>query len=135
MVTQRDPTDDALATIVSILEHPDAPAFHRGPGEAVDEQMPLAPDQVEADGYSKVGPGSLPALRFTWTVRRAGPGEYFVDESMGVHENPFVAGPMTAEAAVRFVDEREREARARFEQIKSEIMDRVASLLREGDEE
>jgi hypothetical protein len=135
-VTQGDPTDHALATIVSILEHPEVRAVHREPGTAVDQDMPLAPDQVEADGYCKVGPGSIAAMRFKWTARRAESGDYFVDESMGDHANPLVAGPMTAEAAIRFVDDREREARTRFEEIRNEIMDRAAAaaLTRDGGE-
>ena len=34
---------------------------------------------------------------------------------------PIVSGPMTKDAAIRMVDERESEARRRFEQLKNEM--------------
>jgi hypothetical protein len=37
-----------------------------------------------------------------------------------------VAGPMAKEAAVKFVDDREAEARRRFEQLRSEMTGRAA---------
>ncbi len=132
-MTQGDPTDDALATIASILENPEAPTPYREPEQPpVVEEQPLAPVQVEADGYSKVGPGPMAAIRLKWTVRRAGDDEYFVDETIGESSTSHVSGPMTAEAAVKFVDTRESEARHRFEQLRSEMMGRAAAadLLR-----
>jgi hypothetical protein len=48
--------------------------------------------------------------------------EYFVDEMIGENLACTVAGPMAKEAAVKFVDDREAEARRQFEQLRSEMM-------------
>ena len=82
---------------------------------------------VEADGYSKIGPGPLQAIRFKWTVRRDDKGDYFVDETIGDNSVPISSGPMPKDAAIRFVDERESEARQRFEGIKREMAARDVS--------
>jgi len=120
-LSENDPTDHALAAIASILDKPEAPTVPDAPAasekpEAVD---PVGP--VEADGYFKIGPGPLAAIRFKWSVRRDDNGEYFVDETIGDASAPISSGPMTGEAAVKFVDEREREARQRFEVIKRDM--------------
>jgi hypothetical protein len=57
-------TDHALATIASILDHTDA---RREPCEAENPES-LVPTM--ADGYTKIGPGPLAAMRLKWTVRR-----------------------------------------------------------------
>ena len=107
-------TDHALATIASILDHSNA---LREPRE-VEKSESVVP--TIADGYTKIGPGPLQAVRFKWTVRRKVNDEYFVDEMIG--ENlACTAGPMAKEAAVKFVDDREAEARRRFEQLRSKI--------------
>ena len=87
---------------------------------------------IEADGYHKVGPGPMATIRFKWTVRREDNGDYYVDETIGENSTPIVSGPMARDAAIRFVDEREREARQQFEQLKSEMAGRsaAASLVR-----
>jgi len=78
-LSQSDPTDNALAAIASILDQPEA---HREPEKAAIEEDPIAleasiaPEQIEAEGYSKVGPGPIAAIRFRWTVRRDDRGEY-----------------------------------------------------------
>ena len=65
-MTQSDPTDNALAAIASILDNPETPQPPPLPREAAKpvaekpEEKPLAPEQIEADGYCKVGPGRLP---------------------------------------------------------------------------
>ena len=123
-MSQGDPTDHALATIASILDHP---GFHREPEKAKVEEMPEPSGQVEADGYSKVGPGPMEAIRFKWTVRREGDGLYFVDETIGENSQPFSNGPMSADAAIRFVDDQASEARQRFEALKSEMAGRAAA--------
>jgi hypothetical protein len=66
-LNQSDPTDHALAAIASILDQPDSA---REPDKAVAEEKPLAPAPVEADGYCKIGPGPMAAIRFKWRVRR-----------------------------------------------------------------
>jgi hypothetical protein len=83
---------------------------------------------VEADGYTKIGPGPMAAIRFKWTVRRGENDEYFVDETIGESLAAVVVGPMSADAAIKLVDERERNARRRFEQIRSEMIGRSVAL-------
>ena len=77
---------------------------------------------IAAEGYSKVGPGPMAAIRFKWTVRREANGEYYVDETIGENSAPVVSGPLTPDAAIRFVDDRASEARERFEQLRSEMI-------------
>ncbi len=135
-MTESDPTDEALATIASIL---DQPAF---PPEATakaavstlpDQEAPL--DIVE--GYSKSGPGPMGAIRFKWTVRNDGSGRYFVDETIGENSRSITSGPMSADAAVRFVDDQASEARQRFEALRNEMAGRAAAadILRRGSDE
>jgi hypothetical protein len=123
-LSQSDPTDHALAAIASILDQPES---HREPEKAVVEETPVVPEMMEADGYSKVGPGPMAAIRFRWTVRREDNGEYYVDETIGENSLPIVSGPLTRNAAIRLVDDRESEARQRFEQLKSEMTGRAAA--------
>jgi hypothetical protein len=134
-----DPTDHALATIASILEHPEssreaekAATVEEHP--IVDEQ-PLAPEPADADGYNKVGPGPMQALRFKWTVQRGDDGLYYVHETIGEYSTPIVSGPMSSEAAVKLVDEREAEAHRRFEMLRDEIAGRssLAEFTRKGE--
>ena len=107
-------TDHALATIASILDHSNA---LREPREV---EKPESVVSTMADGYTKIGPGPLQAVRFKWTVRRKVNDEYFVDEMIGEHL-ACTAGPMAKEAAVKLVDDREADARRRFEQLRSKI--------------
>lgn len=123
-MSQSDPTDNALAAIASILEQPES---HREPEQPAVADMPAAPALIEADGYSKTGPGPLAAIRFKWTVRRESGGEYYVDETIGENSAPVVSGPMSRDAAVWFVDDRESDARRRFEQLKTEMTGRAAA--------
>jgi hypothetical protein len=108
-------TDHVLATIASILDHSDARR------EACEVENPESLVPTMADGYTKIGPGPFAAIRFKWTVRRNVNDEYFVDEMIGANLACTVAGPLTKEAAVKFVDDRDAEARQRFEQLRSEI--------------
>ncbi|QOZ48794.1 hypothetical protein XH89_19885 [Bradyrhizobium sp. CCBAU 53340] len=95
--------------------------------------MPEHP--ADADGYSKVGPGPMVAIRLKWTVHRGDDGQYYVHETIGEQSAPVVSGPMTSEAAVRFVDEHENEAHRRFELLRSEIAGRssLADYERKGE--
>ena len=131
-MTQSDPTDNALAAIASILD----PESHRGPEQSPIEDISIAPERSAADGYSRVGPGPIAAIRFKWTVRLADDGGYYVDETIGENSAPIVTGPMSADAAVRFVDERESEARQRFDALRNEMSGRsaAANLLRKDSE-
>ena len=128
-MSQSDPTDHALAAIASILDQPES---HREPEKPAIEETAVVPEMMEADGYSRVGPGPMAAIRFRWTVRREDSGEYYVDETIGENSAPIVSGPLTKNAAIRLVDERESEARRRFEQLKSEMTGRgaAANLVR-----
>ena len=133
-MSQSDPTDHALAAIASILDNPEP---DREPDKPILQEKPESSGRVEADGYSKVGPGPIEAIRFKWTVRREGEGQYFVDETIGENSRPVSSGPMSADAATRFVDDREREARQRFEALKSEMAGGAAAtnvMHRDGGE-
>ena len=88
--------------------------------------IPMAPPPIEAHGYSKFGPGPMAAIRFRWTVRLDN-GDYYVDETIGENSAPIVTGPMSREAAIQMVDDRESDARRRFEQLKSEMTGRSAA--------
>jgi hypothetical protein len=148
-MSQSDPTDNALAAIASILDQP--PVIPRERERAAEEE-PVAPPPLEefmtppplevappietsppleAHGYSKVGPGPMAAIRFKWTVREDR-GDYYVDETIGEHSAPMVTGPMTKDAAIQLVDDREADARHRFNQLKAEMAGRsaVANLVR-----
>ncbi len=155
-MSQSDPTDNALAAIARILDQPPVIAREQeryaveempaaapllespSPFEAPPsieapprEASPLEARSLEANGYSKVGPGPIAAIRFKWTVREDH-SDYYVDESIGEHSTPVIAGPMTRDAAIQLVDDREADARRRFEQLKSEMTGRaaVANLAR-----
>ena len=121
---QSDPTDSALAAIASILDQPEA---HHEPDKASVEEKPVRTDLIDGDGYSKAGPGPMAAIRFKWTVRREANGEYYVDETIGENSAPVVSGPLTRDAAIKLVDDRESEARRRFEALKSEMTGRGAA--------
>jgi hypothetical protein len=133
-LSQSDPTDHALAAIASILDHPES---HRETGKAAVEEKPIAPELIEADGYQKTGPGPIAAIRFKWTVRREDDGECYVDETIGENSTPIVSGPMSRDAAIKFVDDRESEARRRFEALRNEMTGRAAAanfVRQDGDE-
>ena len=135
-MAQSDPTDHALATIASILDQPES---RREPEKAaVAEQrpagpppIPVAPAPIEAHGYARHGPGPMASIRFKWTVRLDN-GDYYVDETIGENSAPIVSGPMSRDAAIQMVDDRESDARRRFEQLKSEMSGRgaAANLVR-----
>ena len=124
VVSQSDPTDHALAAIASIRDQPET---HPEPEKAAVEEKPVPIESIEADGYHKVGPGPMATIRIRWTARREDNGDYYVDETIGENSTSIVSGPMAGDAAIRFVDEREREARRQFEQLKSEMTGRGAA--------
>jgi len=129
-----DPTDTALAAIASIRDQPEP---HREPETAPLAEKPIASEPIEAEGYSKTGPGPMAAIRFKWSVRRGDNGEYYVDETIGENSAPVVSGPLTKDAAIALVDERENEARRRFELLRSEMTGRVAAanlVRKDGDD-
>jgi len=120
-----DPTDNALAAIASMLDQPEP---HREPETGAVAEKPIAREPIEADGYSKTGPGPMATIRFKWSVRRGDNGEYYVDETIGENSTPLVSGPLSKDAAIALVDERENEARRRFELLKSEMTGRAAAV-------
>jgi hypothetical protein len=125
-----DPTDHALATIASILDNPEVPRVADTPpqvGESHVEETAATIVPTDGDGYFKVGPGPMEAIRFKWAVRRTDDGDYFVDETIGDSLAAHVTGPMWKDEAVKFVDEREREARQRYEQLRAEMTGRAAA--------
>lgn len=81
---------------------------------------------LEAHGYSKIGPGPIAAIRFKWSVREDG-HDYYVDETIGEQSAPIIIGPMSKDAAIQMVDDREADARRRFDQLKSEMTGRAAA--------
>ena len=124
-----DPTDHALAAIASILDQPES-RRETEKAAALAEQRPVAPPPIpappapiEAHGYSRHGPGPMASIRFKWTVRLDN-GDYYVDETIGENSAPVVNGPMSREAAIQMVNDRESDARRRFEQLKSEMTGR-----------
>jgi hypothetical protein len=130
-VTLSDPTDNALATIASILDPPEnrrdpEKAAVAEPRPAAPPPIPAAPAPIEAHGYSRHGPGPMAAIRFKWTVRLDN-GDYYVDETIGENSAAIVTGPMSREAAIQMVDDRESDARRRFEQLKREMTGRGAA--------
>jgi hypothetical protein len=151
-VSQGDPTDHTLATIASILDHSEtrrgqdrsAASARAVPDEKREEkpaleEKPVPPEKeaataVDAEGYSKIGPGPIASIRFKWTVRRGDDGQCYVHETVGDNTAPVVVGPLSPDAAIRLVDEREGEARHRFERLKAEMAARVdtAELIRLG---
>ncbi|NVN86299.1 MAG: hypothetical protein HXX15_09450 [Rhodopseudomonas sp.] len=138
-MSQNDPTDQTLAVIASIFEKPEVkPEDHRHPTEsgsdAVDpaESALVAPATLataaaakpalaDIDGYSKYGPGPLDSLRFKWTARFDGNSHYYVDETIGTTSRPISSGPMPRDEVVAFIDEREREAKRRFEALRIQM--------------
>lgn len=125
-MNQSDPTDHALAAIASILDHPETQP-EAAPAQPAVEETAAEPQPREAEGYSKIGPGPMAAIRFKWTVRREANDEYYVDETIGENSAPVVSGPLAPDEAIRFVDDRASEAQERFEQIRSEMSGRAAA--------
>ena len=94
---------------------------------ATNEAANVEPAAMEADGYSKTGPGPMAAIRFKWTVREHN-GAYYVDETIGENSYPITLGPMSADAAIKLVDDRESESRRQFALLKSEMAGRRAAV-------
>jgi hypothetical protein len=140
-LTDVDPTDHALATIASILDQSASPpdtakaSENLVAGEQPEQSQPAHGDSAE--GYSKAGPGPVEAIRFKWTVRREGDDKYFVDETIGENSRSITSGPMSGDAAIRFVDDQASEARQRFDALRNEMAGRAAAadILRKGDRE
>jgi hypothetical protein len=137
-----DPIDHVLAAIASMrdaAEGETAPQPQSEPEQQVTtvvEDKPLAPEPPDGDNYFRVGPGPMASIRFKWSMRRGDNDEFFVDETIGENSAPIVSGPMSREAAIKMVDDREADSRRRFEDLRNEMAGRsaVANVLR-GDGE
>lgn len=131
-MSSNDPTDSALAAIASIRDNAQPESDQQAHSEAEKtalaaiEEASLAPEQVDPDNYFKIGPGPMAAIRFKWSVRRSDDGAYFVDETIGENTTALSTGPMSREDAIKLVDDREREARRRFDDLRSEMASRAA---------
>jgi len=133
-----DPIDHALAAIASIRDAAEGEAALQPQGEmdqqaiAVVEDEPLAPEQPDGDSYFKVGPGPMESIRFKWSMRRGDNDDFFVDETIGKNSAPITSGPMSREAAIKMIDDREADARRRFEDLRNEMAGRnaIANVLR-----
>jgi hypothetical protein len=141
IVASNDPTDHALAAIASMRDNAEGEAALQPQSEAekqaitVVEGEPLAPDQPDGDSYFKVGPGPMESIRFKWSMRRGDSDDFFVDETIGKNSAPITSGPMSREDAIKMIDDREADARRRFEDLRNEMAGRnaIANVLR-GDE-
>jgi hypothetical protein len=91
-------------------------AAHDAPATAPEPET----EPAAIEGYSRLGPGPLDAIRFRWTARRDDDGRYFVDETIG-GSRPISTGPMPADEVVGFIDAQERAARERFNALRSEM--------------
>jgi hypothetical protein len=131
-LSQSDPTDDALATIASILDYPES---SREQGKDLTGERPKATARLEAEGYAKVGPGPMDSIRFRWIVRRENHDQFFVDETVGDDSHCVSTGPMPADAAIRFVDDQASEAQQQFEALRSEMAGRAAAAEIPGDDD
>jgi hypothetical protein len=118
-----------------IAPEPQNLAAEHEPENLPAEEAPTAVHHAEPETYSKLGPGPLTAIRFKWTARSGEHGDYFVDETIGENSRPITTGPMSKEAAIKIVDERERDARKRFDALRSEMaggeIGRIDKLNRE----
>ncbi len=140
-MTSSDPTDHALAAIASMRDNAEEATLQpQSDAErqaiAVIEEKPLAPEQPDGDSYFKVGPGPIASIRFRWSMRRGDNDGYFVDETIGENSAPITSGPMSREDAIKMVDDREADARRRFEELRNEMAGRsaIANVLRgDGD--
>jgi hypothetical protein len=123
-------SDEPTKPVEAVTVEAPAPVQPVAPIEAhpaVEASRPIeAHTPIEAHGYSRVGPGPMAAIRFRWTVRLDN-GEYYVDETIGENSTPVVSGPMSRDAAVQMVHDREADARRRFDQLKSEMTGRGAA--------
>ncbi len=87
--------------------------------DAAPQLVAIAP--AEVDGYTRLGPGPLDAIRFRWTARRDEDGQYFVDETIGSHSRPLTSGPMPQHEVVAFINARETASRERFQSLKRQM--------------
>ena len=75
----------------------------------------------------------MASIRFKWSMRRGDADDFFVDETIGENSAPITSGPMGREAAIKMIDDREADARQRFEDLRNEMAGRsaIANVLRD----
>ena len=95
-------------------------------GSSAAAEKPAVTDS--ADGYTREGPGPLDAIRFKWTVKRGEDSLYYVQETIGECTRSYLDGPMTAQAAIKFVDDHASEALVRFEMLRNDMLGRAADF-------
>lgn len=105
----------------TVIAEVDAPATAPEPHIDHDDEPAAIAAPAEVDGYTRLGPGPLDAIRFRWTARRDEDGQYFVDETIGSHSRPVTSGPMPREDVVTFINARESAARERFQNLKRQM--------------
>lgn len=104
----------------TVIAEIDAPST--APEPETEQELQLAViEPTEVDGYTRLGPGPLDAIRFRWTARRDEDGQYFVDETIGSHSRPISSGPMPRHDVVTFINGRESAARERFHSLKRQM--------------
>lgn len=104
----------------TVIAEIDAPTT--APEPVLEREVQLAViEPAEVDGYTRLGPGPLDAIRFRWTARRDEEGQYFVDETIGSHSRPISSGPMPRADVVAFINGREAAARERFQTLKRQM--------------
>jgi hypothetical protein len=104
-------------TVIAEIDAPTTAPGHDS--EPAAELVAIEP--AEVDGYTRLGPGPLDAIRFRWTARRDEDGQYFVDETIGSHSRPIPSGPMPRGEVVAFINARESAARERFQSLKRQM--------------
>ncbi|QUS40003.1 hypothetical protein RPMA_15080 [Tardiphaga alba] len=106
----------------TVIAETDAPTTAPEPDFTPEPEPELpAIEHGEVDGYTRLGPGPLDAIRFRWTARRDEDGQYFVDETIGSHSRPISSGPMPRHEVVEFINAREGAARERFQSLKRQM--------------
>jgi hypothetical protein len=105
----------------TVLAEMDGPTTAPEPEIDLEPQHTAALEPAEVDGYTRLGPGPLDAIRFRWAARRGDNGQYFVDETIGHHSRPITSGPMSRQDVVAFIDARESAARERFQSLKRQM--------------
>lgn len=105
----------------TVIAEVDAPATAPERHIEHDDEPAAVSPPAEVDGYTRLGPGPLDAIRFRWTARRNEDGQYFVDETIGSHSRPVSSGPMPSHEVVRFINDRESAARERFQSLKRQM--------------
>jgi hypothetical protein len=104
----------------TMIAEMDAPNTAPEPEIETEPQLAVI-EPAEVDGYTRLGPGPLDAIRFRWTARRDEDGRYFVDETIGNHSRPLTSGPMPRHEVVTFINARESASRERFQSLKRQM--------------